>query len=563
MSRPVLFVIDDDAGVVHALRDDLGRRFGRDFRVIGESSAAAGLAMLGQLVGEREPVALLIAGHDLNEMSGVGFLACAHKLHPLAKRVLLVERDYSARSPVVRAMTLGEADYHITKPWMLEQDLYREISAFLAEWAKDQQAGFELFHVIGLAQDRGTNELRELLTRFNVAFRFETADGEQGRRLLEAKGLDASRLPVMVRHDGYTMVEPAPAQIIAAVGGSVSSDVDECDVVIVGAGPAGLTAAVYAASEGLQTVVLEESVSGGQAGSSPMIRNYPGFPHGISGHELTRRACEQAWMFGAHMVFSQPTAGLTRQGGGCVVHLADGRQIAADAVIVAPGIAWRRLGVPRLEALIGSGVFYGAAGSEARAMEGRDVYVVGAGNSAGQSALFLAWYARQVTMLVRGDSLARSMSDYLTREIEVTSNITVYLHTEITDGHGSDHLESLTLRDRLHDRTEQVPAAALFVLIGGEPRTQWLPEAIQLNGGYILTGRDVVRDGAHPSRWPLDRPPLPLETSMPGVFAAGDARYRSIKRVASAVGDGATAVRLVHEYLVAERAAELSLVSRG
>ncbi len=446
---------------------------------------------------------------------------------------------------------------------MLEQDLYYEISAFLAEWAKDQQAGFDLFHVIGLAQDRGTNELRELLTRFNVAFRFETADGEQGRRLLEAKGLDASRLPVMVRHDGYTMVEPALAQIIAAVGGSVSSDVDECDVVIVGAGPAGLTAAVYAASEGLQTVVLEESVSGGQAGSSPMIRNYPGFPHGISGYELTRRACEQAWMFGAHMVFSQPTAGLTRQGGGHVVHLADGRQIAADAVIVAPGIAWRRLGVPRLEALIGSGVFYGAAGSEARAMEGRDVFVVGAGNSAGQSALFLAWYARHVTMLVRGDSLARSMSDYLTREIEVTSNITVRLHTEVTDGHGSDHLESLTLHDRLHDWTEQVPAAALFVLIGGEPRTQWLPEAIQLNDGYILTGRDVVRDGAHPSRWPLDRPPLPLETSMPGVFAAGDARYRSIKRVASAVGDGATAVRLAHEYLAAERAADLSLLSRG
>jgi thioredoxin reductase (NADPH) len=359
------------------------------------------------------------------------------------------------------------------------------------------------------------------------------------------------------------MVEPVPAQIIAAAGGSVSSDVDECDVVIVGAGPAGLTAAVYAASEGLQTVVLEESVSGGQAGSSPMIRNYPGFPHGISGHELTRRACEQAWMFGAHMVFSQPTAGLTRQGDGCVVHLADGRQIAADAVIVAPGISWRRLGVPRLEALIGAGVFYGAAGSEARAMEGRDVFVVGAGNSAGQSALYLAWYARQVTMLVRGDSLAQSMSDYLIREIEVTSNITVCLHTEVTDGHGSDHLESLTLHDRLHDQTEQVPAAALFVLIGGEPRTQWLPEAIQLNGGYILTGRDVVRDGAHPSRWPLDRPPLPLETSMPGVFAAGDARYRSIKRVASAVGDGATAVRLAHEYLAAERAADLSLVTRG
>ncbi len=563
MSRPVLFVIDDDIGVVHALQEDLGRRFGEDFRVIGESSAVAGLAMLRKLADEHEPVALLIVDHDLSEMPGVGFLACAHALHPLARRVLLVERDYSARSPVVQAMTLGEADYHLTKPWMLEQDLYREISEFLADWAKDQEAGFELFHVIGLPQDRGTHELRELLTRFNVPFRFHTADGEQGRHLLNGKGLDTSRLPVMIRHDGYTMVEPALAQIVAAVGGSIRSDVDECDVVIVGAGPAGLTAAVYAASEGLQTVVLEESVSGGQAGNSPMIRNYPGFPHGISGHELTRRACEQAWMFGAHMVFSQPTAGLARQGDGCVVHLADGRQIAARAVIVAPGIAWRRLGVPRLEALIGSGVFYGAAGSETQAMEGRDVFVVGAGNSAGQTALHLARYARQVTMLVRGDNLARSMSDYLTREIEVTPNIAVRLHTEVADGHGSGHLESLTLRDSQRDRTEQVPAAALFVLIGGEPRTQWLPEAIQLEGGYILTGRDVVRVGAHLSRWPLDRAPLPLETSMPGVFAAGDARYRSIKRVASAVGDGATAVRLAHEYLAAGHSDELSPIPLG
>jgi thioredoxin reductase (NADPH) len=268
-------------------------------------------------------------------------------------------------------------------------------------------------------------------------------------------------------------------------------------------------------------------------------------------------------MFGAHMVFSLPTVGLTCRGDERVVQLPGGHQIAARAVIVAPGIAWRRLGVPRLEALVGSGVFYGAAGSETRVMEGRDVFVVGAGNSVGQTALHLARHARQVTMLVRGDSLARSMSDYLIREIEATSNVTVSLHTEVTDGHGADHLDALTLHDMLHDRTEQIPVAALFVLIGGEPRTKWLPEAIQLDHGYILTGRDVVRDGRHPSRWPLDRAPLPLETSIPGVFAAGDARYRSIKRVASAVGDGATAVRLAHEYLASEHADELSLTGKG
>ncbi len=561
MSQPVLFVIDDDAGVVHALRDDLHRRFGEDFRVLGESSAAAGLATLRELAEEHESVALLIVDHNMSEMPGVDFLARAHEMHPQAKRVLLVERDYSARSPVVQAMTLGQADYHITKPWMLEQDLYRVISEFLAEWAKDQETGFELFHVVGRLQDRSTHELRELLTRFSVPFDFHTVDSEQGRHLLENKGLDASRLPVMIRHDDYTMVEPTPAQIIEAVGGSIYNDVDECDLVIVGAGPAGLTAAVYSASEGLETVVLEETVSGGQAGSSPMIRNYPGFPHGISGHELTRRACEQAWMFGAHLVFSQTAVGLECRGDERILLLADSHQIAAKAIIVATGIAWTRLGVPSLEALVGSGVFYGAAGSETMAMAGRDVFVVGAGNSAGQTALHLARHARQVTMLVRGHSLARSMSDYLTREIEATANITVCLHTEVTDGHGEDHLDALTLHDGLNDRTEQVPAAALFVLIGGEPHTQWLPEAIQLERGYILTGRDVVRDGALPSRWPLDRAPLPLETSIPGVFAAGDARYRSIKRVASAVGDGATAVRLAQEYLSAEHADELSPTS--
>jgi len=537
---------------VQALRDDLSRRFGEDFRVIGGSSAAAGLAALRRMADEGRQVALVIAGHGMSEMPGTEFLARAYEMHPLAKRVLLVERDYSARSPIVQAMTLGQADYHLTKPWVLEQDLYREISGFLAEWAKDQHVGFDLFQVIGGLQDRGTHELQELLTRFGEPYRFHDAGSEQGRLLLKDKDLDASQLPVVIRHDGYTMVRPTPTQLIEAAGGTVCSEISECDVVIVGAGPAGLAAAVYAASEGLQTVVLEETVSGGQAGNSPMIRNYPGFPHGISGHDLTRRACEQAWMFGAHMVFSQRAAGLEYRGGERTVELAGGGQITARAVIVATGIAWRRLGVPRLEALVGAGVFYGAAGSETRAMQDRGVHVVGAGNSAGQAALHLARHARQVTMLVRGDSLARTMSDYLIREIMATGNITVRLHTAVTDGRGDEHLEMLTLYDKLDDRAEQVPAAALFVLIGGEPRTQWLPDTVQLERGYILTGRDVIRDGSHPSRWPLDRAPLPLETSVPGVFAVGDTRHRSIKRVASAVGDGATAVRLVQEYLTAE-----------
>jgi thioredoxin reductase (NADPH) len=551
MPHPVLFLTDHDPGVVRALRDDLGRRYGEDFQVVGTSSGDAGLAMLRDLADQHVAVAVIIVDHHMREMSGADFLARAHAMHPQAKRVLLVERDYSRRSPVIQALTLGQADYHLSKPWMLEQDLYRGVSEFLAEWAKNRGAAFELFHVIG-RDDRSTSDLRDLLTRFNVPFRFDSADSAEGRGLLERKALNGDRLPVVIRHDECTMIDPTPAQIIEAVGGSTRNDVDECDVVIVGAGPAGLTAAVYAASEGLETVVLEETVSGGQAGSSPRIRNYPGFPHGISGHELTRRACEQAWIFGAHMVFSQPVAGLETAGDLRVVRMADGHRISARTVIAAPGIAWRRLGVPRLEALVGSGVFYGAAASETQAMEDRDVFVVGAGNSAGQTALHLAGRARHVTVLVRGDSLARSMSEYLIREIEFTPNLAVRLNTVVTGGHGTDHLAALTLRDVLRDRCEQVPAAALFILIGGEPRTGWLPATVQTDHGYILTGRDVVLDGAAEAGWPLDRAPLPLETSIPGVFAVGDARYRSLKRVAAAVGDGATAVRLAHEYLAAQ-----------
>jgi len=559
MPLPVLYLLDDDPGVVQALRGDLGRRFSQDFEIIGETSPAAGLATLRQLAGDHRNIALLIVDHDMSDMTGAQFLACAHQLHPLAKRVLLVERDYSLRSPVVQAMTLGEADYHFTKPWLLEQDLYRAISEFLSEWAKGQEAGFDLFHVIGDPRQASTHELRELLTRFSVPYHFHPAASPRGRELLAARGLDSSRLPAMIRHDGQAMTDPTLAQIIESVGGSVDNDTSECDLVVVGAGPAGLAAAVYAASEGLETVVLEQSVSGGQAGYSPMIRNYPGFPHGVSGHELTRNACEQAWMFGAHMVFAQPVAGLDSAGSRRVVQVAGGRPVTARAVILTPGISWRRLGIPHIEALVGSGVFYGSSGSEAQAMAGRRVFVVGAGNSAGQTALHLARYARQVTLLVRGDRLERSMSEYLTTEIAATPNIAVRLRTEIVEGHGDTHLEALSLYDKKRDASARLAADALFVLIGGEPRTQWLPPAIQLEGGYIRTGRDVSRAIADPGAWTLERDPLPLETSLPGVFAAGDARYRSIKRVASAVGDGATAVRLVHEYLAAQQASELAL----
>ncbi len=352
----------------------------------------------------------------------------------------------------------------------------------------------------------------------------------------------------MIRYDGQVTVDPSLPDLARVIGVRVDNDIDTCELAVVGAGPAGLTAAVYAASEGLDTVLLEQAISGGQAGTSPLIRNYPGFPHGISGGDLMERTCEQAWLMGAHIVFSQQAVALERCNKHRVVRLLDGSEVGARAVVIATGIEWRRLGVPSVEALVGHGVFYGAAVGESRAMQDQDVFIVGAGNSAGQAAVHLARHARTVTLLVRRHSLAKSMSSYLVRAIESTPKIIVRPRTEVVGGAGDGRLELLTIADRADDTVEQVPAAALFLMIGAEPHTQWLPDAIARDEqGYLVTGPELrAQPGA---LWHEARDPFPLETSMPGVFAAGDVRRDSIKRVASAVGEGATAVRLVHEHL--------------
>jgi thioredoxin reductase (NADPH) len=391
------------------------------------------------------------------------------------------------------------------------------------------------------------------MTRFSMPFGLYASDSDAGRHLLDDAGLDGSRLPVLIRYDDRVTVDPTLPDVARAIGVNVVNDVTTADVVIVGAGPAGLTAAVYAASEGLETVLLEQTVSGGQAGTSPLIRNYPGFPHGVNGGVLMERTCEQAWLMGAHIVFTQEVVALSRRGDSRIVHLIDGTEVCGETVVIATGVAWRRLGIPRLDALVGSGVFYGAAVSEGRAMQDQDVFIVGAGNSAGQAALHLARHARTVTLLIRRPNLATSMSSYLVRAIESTPNIVVRHQTRVADGGGDRRLEELTLAvaQGEHETTERVPAAALFVMIGGEPHTHWLPsDVIRSARGYVVTGRDVLEQPGY--TWDLDRDPLPLETSMPGVFAAGDVREGSIKRVASAVGEGATAVRLVHEYLSAD-----------
>jgi thioredoxin reductase (NADPH) len=543
MGRPVLFVLDHDGNSLDVVVGDLARRFGNDFDVRGESAEDTALVALKELASTNESVALLLVEAGASE-----FLTRAHELHPRAKRVLLVDRDYSSTSPAVQAVALGRADYHIVRPWADDEMLYGTMSEYLSSWTREQEPNFELYRVVADERDPRLPELRDVMTRFSMPFGFYAVESEAGQRLLREAGLDASRLPVLIRHDGQVVVDPNLQDLARAIGVNVENDVEECDVAIVGAGPAGLTAAVHASSEGLETVLLEQRISGGQAGTSPLIMNYPGFPHGVSGGLLMGRTCEQAWLMGTHIVFAQQAIALEARGDRRVVRLQDGTEVRAHAIVIATGMEWRRLGVPSIEALLGSGVFYGAAAGESRAMKGQDVFVVGAGNSAGQAALDLAKHARAVTLLVRGDSYAESMSTYLVRAVESTPNLTVRRCTEVVGGGGDGHLEHLTLADRARDRVEEVPAAALFVMIGGEPHTEWLPEGIARDAqGFVVTGREVLDlPGIH---WEQDRDPLPLETSMPGVFAAGDIRQGSIKRVASAVGEGATAVRLVHEHL--------------
>jgi thioredoxin reductase (NADPH) len=550
MDQPIILLVAHERTVLEALYRDLSIRFSADYRILCEQGAVDGLSRLKSLDSDSASVALLIADQRMPEMNGVDFLVKAHALHPAAKRILLVERDYTQSNPSVPAMILGQIDYHLVKPWFPEQGLYPAVSEFLAAWADSQEGGFTMFRIVGQKLNPRAHEIRDLLTRTKMPYKFYEEDSDMGRLLLKEAGQNGTRLPVIIRHDGRVLVEPSDADIIEAFGGGTRLDGKVYDVAIIGAGPAGLSAAVYAASEGLETVILEKQISGGQAGTSSRIRNFPGFTWGIGGHDLTYRACEQAWLFGANIVFAQEVKAIRPMGEKHMIQVADGREVIARAVIISTGVSWRRLGIPRLEGLIGAGVFYGAAASEAKAMQGQSVCVVGAGNSAGQAASHLAKYASSVTMLVRSDTLTKSMSEYLITELRQIPNITFRFGVNLIDGEGDGRLEALTIQDRISKKIEQIPASALFVMIGAEPHTDWLDNVVARNTqGYILTDMELTKSvHMKAQEWPLKRPPFPLETSVPGIFAAGDVRYRSIKRVASAVGEGSTVVQFLHQY---------------
>ena len=556
-SLPIIFLVAAEASALKALENDLGRRFGNDTRIIAAHGPAEGIAQVTALADAAEPVALVIADQRMPEMTGIEFLARAHALHPAAKRILLVDRDYTAANPTVPAMMLGQIDYHLVKPWVPDQGLYPPVTEFLASWARSAPEGFAMFRIVAPENSARGHEIRDLLTRFNMPFAFAPADSEEGIELLRELGESGSHLPMAMRHDGRVLVDPTNGELVEAVGGGTRLGDTVYDVAIVGAGPAGLSAAVYAASEGLETIVLERLVSGGQAGSSSRIRNVPGFTWGIGGHDLAYRACEQAWLFGANLVFAREATSLRGSDTVHVLGVADGQEVAARSVVLAMGVSWRRLEIPQLEELIGAGVFYGAATSEARAMRGRHACVVGAGNSAGQAAAHLAKYADHVTLLARGDSLEASMSEYLITELGALPNVSTRLGVELVDCEGDDQLEAIVIRDRASCALERIPTAGLFVMIGAEPRTDWLDGTVERDErGFILTGNDVDPDLEYSSSWPLERAPMLLETSVPGIFAAGDVRHGSVKRVTTAMGEGATVIQLVHQQLARERERE-------
>jgi len=546
-TKPILSVVHDDHDLRRLLQRDLLHRFGEHYEVEAHADGPAALRGLQRHAEDDRRVAAVFVA-DSAACGGPEFRMDVRDLHPQIRRVLIVGRGaWNTAHPAVEAMRTGQAESYVFVPWApLERWLYLPVSEVLAEWEASQPSTAEVVQIVGEEWDRRTYELRDMFSRIGIPVAFYPPSSSEGAEILERAESGAERGPVVTFvRSGTVLVDPPYERIATALGFSIEPESYRCDLAIVGGGPAGLAAAVYGASEGLATVLIDERIPGGQAGTSSRIRNYLGFPTGLSGRDLTNRALEQAWFFGSRLVLSKRVTGLAASGDGYLVRL-DGVEspIAARTVIVATGVTWRRLEIPSLERLLGAGVYYGAAVSDAP-VAGAHVYVVGAGNSAGQAAVHLAASGASVTLVVRRNDLAASMSDYLVRELEETAAIRIRFGTEVVEASGRSRLTGLTLRDNDAGTTEEAPADALYVMIGAVPHTDWLDDVLARDAqGYILTGPDVVAQDE--VEWPLERPPLLLETSLPGVFAAGDVRHGSVKRVASAVGAGSIAVQFAH-----------------
>ena len=545
LTLPVIMVVDDEPMSLAELLDALSRRYGADYRVVSYLSPQEAIEECKRMRTDGEQLALIIADQWMPGMNGIDVLRRAHEIHPTAQRALLVSwGDRRATPAILQGCAFGQLENYLQKPWSPpEVHLYPAVGEFLSDWTRAHGPRMELVRVVGAHPSSRSQELRDLLERNGIPHGFHAANSDEGKHLLRTTGRDASGLPVVILLDGLVLVDPSNAELLDSLGAS-NLDERECDLAIVGAGPAGLATAVYGASEGLRTIVIEREAIGGQAGTSSLIRNYLGFPRGISGGELAQRAYQQAWLFGTKYVLAREVSRLQPKRVDRILTLSDGTEITARAVVIASGAAYRRLGVPELERFAGAGLFYTAPG-DARVLKDKLVVVAGGGNSAGQAVVHLSKSARRVTLVVRGRSLDEGMSDYLVQEIRSRPNVEVRVETEVVGGAGDAALDRVVL-EHLTRKTREVAAIdALFVLIGVQPRTEWLAGTLQRDPrGFIVTGQDLDRTSSR-----TGREPMPLETSLPGVFAVGDVRLGSTKRIASAVGEGAMAVQYVHKYM--------------
>lgn len=554
--RPVLLTVDDDPSVSRAVARDLRRRYGEEYRVLRADSGPQAIDALKELRRRGEQVAVLLADYRMPHMNGIEFLEQAMDLYPAARRALLTA--YADTDAAIRAINVVDVDHYLLKPWSPpEEKLYPVVDTLIELWRATARPPVRVTKVVGHRWSRPSFEVRDFLARNAVPYRWYTLDDPDGEKLLVACDATPDDVPVVVPPDGSVLRCPSIADLAGRVGLSTAPAGEFYDLLIVGGGPAGLGAAVYGASEGLRTVLVERQATGGQAGQSSRIENYLGFPDGVSGGQLTDRARRQAAKFGAEILTARSVVGLEARGPSRVVRFDDGEEIAAHTVVLATGVAYREMDAEGADRLVGRGVFYGSAATEAAACAGRHVVIVGGANSAGQASVFLAAHAERVTLVVRGPDLERSMSQYLVAQVRATPGIDVRTCSRVTRCHGEDHLERVTIVDDARDTAEELDVEHLFVFIGAVPLTGWLPERIQRDdAGFVRTGpdltggRDALGDAVRtPPGWDLDRLPYLLESSLPGVFAAGDVRSQSVKRVASAVGEGALVVTLVHRYL--------------
>jgi thioredoxin reductase (NADPH) len=549
MSRPVLMTVDDDPGVSRAVARDLRRRYGNDFRVVRAESGADALDALRELTLRGECTAAILADYRMPGMNGVEFLEQAMDIAPRARRALLTA--YADTDAAIRAINVVDVDHYLLKPWEPpDEKLYPVVDALIETWRSIGDRSVQETKVLGHRWSAESFAARDFLARNSVPYRWFNIEEPEGARLLAAAGATADDVPVVVTPEGAALKAPTETEMAAAVGLTTTPATDFYDLVVIGGGPAGLGSAVYGASEGLRTVLVERQATGGQAGQSSRIENYLGFPDGVSGSQLTDRARRQAAKFGTEVLTARDVVGLEARGSARVVKFGDGTEIAAHSVVLATGVSYRALNAPGVADLTGRGIFYGSASTEAPTCRGLDVYIVGGANSAGQAAVFFSRHAKTVTLLVRGPSLEASMSHYLIKQLEEIENVAVRTRTEVAEAQGDGHLERLVLLDRDTGARETVESGPMFVFIGAAPRTEWLDGVVVRDArGFVRTGPDLLTEGRPPAGWPLDREPYYLESSVPGVFVAGDVRASSVKRVASAVGEGAMAVTLVHRYL--------------